>query len=316
MKHILCLCLTALLCCLLYTGCKQQPASFVQSAQLSQNEQALLQLLEIEQPQLFDFSVEGAKSLSLELFTLENGSWKPAGSFSENIDQPPAPVASSAGPTRTPTKSAHWRWRTLAPSSASSHRWIRCLLPPATDKAPSPGDEELRALRARCKQLCYAFNTTEHQQREERINLLRQLLGSTNGRFLIEPSFWCDYGYNIHLGKNFYANHNCVILDCAKVTFGDHVMVGPNCGFYTACHPIDPQQRREGVEFARPITVGNDVWFGGSCTVLPGVTIGDGCVIGAGSVVTRDIPANTVAAGNPCRVLRSISEADRMDLMR
>ena len=159
-------------------------------------------------------------------------------------------------------------------------------------------------------------NTTEHQQREERINLLRQLLGSTNGRFLIEPSFWCDYGYNIHLGKNFYANHNCVILDCAKVTFGDHVMVGPNCGFYTACHPIDSQQRREGVEFARPITVGNDVWFGGSCTVLPGVTIGDGCVIGAGSVVTRDIPANTVAAGNPCRVLRSISEADRMDLMR
>ncbi len=179
-----------------------------------------------------------------------------------------------------------------------------------------PGDEELRALRARCKQLCYAFNTTEHQQREERMNLLRQLLGSTHGRFLIEPSFWCDYGYNIHLGKNFYANHNCVILDCAKVTFGDHVMVGPNCGFYTACHPIDPQQRREGVEFARPITVGNDVWFGGGCTVLPGVTIGDGCVIGAGSVVTRDIPANTVAAGNPCRVLRSISEADRMDLMR
>lgn len=177
-----------------------------------------------------------------------------------------------------------------------------------------PGDEELRSLRARCKQLCYAFNTTEHQQREERMNLLRQLLGSTDGRFLIEPSFWCDYGYNIHLGKNFYANHNCVILDCAKVTFGDHVMVGPNCGFYTACHPIDPQQRREGVEFARPITVGNDVWFGGGCTVLPGVTIGDGCVIGAGSVVTRDIPANTVAAGNPCRVLRSISEADRMDL--
>ena len=164
-----------------------------------------------------------------------------------------------------------------------------------------PGDEELRSLRARCKQLCYAFNTTEHQQREERMNLLRQLLGSTDGRFLIEPSFWCDYGYNIHLGKNFYANHNCVILDC---------------GFYTACHPIDPQQRREGVEFARPITVGNDVWFGGGCTVLPGVTIGDGCVIGAGSVVTRDIPANTVAAGNPCRVLRSISEADRMDLMR
>lgn len=179
-----------------------------------------------------------------------------------------------------------------------------------------PGNEELRADRARCKQLCYAFNTAEHQQRQERMELLRQLLGSTDGRFLIEPSFWCDYGYNIHLGKDFYSNHNCVILDCAKVTFGDHVMVGPNCGFYTACHPIDPQQRREGIEFARPITVGNDVWFGGGCTVLAGVTIGDGCVIGAGSVVTRDIPANTVAAGNPCRVLRSISQADRMDLMR
>ena len=179
-----------------------------------------------------------------------------------------------------------------------------------------PGDEELRALRARCKQLCYAFNTTEHQQREERINLLRQLLGSTNGRFLIEPSFWCDYGYNIHLGKNFYANHNCVILDCAKVTFGDHVMVGPNCGFYTACHPIDPQQRREGVEFARPITVGNDVWFGGSCTVLPGVTIGDGCVIGAGSVVTRDIPANTVAGQSlSCAALHLGSGPDGLDAM-
>lgn len=148
------------------------------------------------------------------------------------------------------------------------------------------------------------------------MNLLRQLLGSTDGRFLIEPSFWCDYGYNIHLGKNFYANHNCVILDCAKVTFGDHVMVGPNCGFYTACHPIDPQQRREGVEFARPITVGNDVWFGGGCTVLPGVTIGDGCVIGAGSVVTRDIPDNCLAVGNPCRVIREITDRDDIILKK
>ena len=135
MKHILCLCLTALLCCLLYTGCKQQPASFVQSAQLSQNEQALLQLLEIEQPQLFDFSVQGAKSLSLELFTLENGSWKPAGSFSGNIDQP-----SCTGRILCRTDPDTHQISSLAVDNLGSiHRWIRCLLPPATDKAPSPG---------------------------------------------------------------------------------------------------------------------------------------------------------------------------------
>ena len=177
-----------------------------------------------------------------------------------------------------------------------------------------PRDEELTADRDRATLLMHRLNAECPGHDAAYRAALRELCPNAAG--FIRAPFYCDYGYNIHLGKNFYANHNCVILDCAKVTFGDHVMVGPNCGFYTACHPIDPQQRREGVEFARPITVGNDVWFGGSCTVLPGVTIGDGCVIGAGSVVTRDIPANTVAAGNPCRVLRSISEADRMDLMR
>ena len=177
-------------------------------------------------------------------------------------------------------------------------------------------NEALRAEILFCQGLCYEYNALHPSKMDDRERFMKMILGKTGENFLIEQPFLCDYGYNIEIGENFYANHNCVILDCAKVTFGDHVMVGPNGGFYTACHPIDPQQRREGVEFARPITVGNDVWFGGSCTVLPGVTIGDGCVIGAGSVVTRDIPANTVAAGNPCRVLRSISEADRMDLMR
>ena len=177
-----------------------------------------------------------------------------------------------------------------------------------------PRNEELTADRDRATLLMHRLNAECPGHDAAYRAALRELCPNAAG--FIRAPFYCDYGYNIHLGKNFYANHNCVILDCAKVTFGDHVMVGPNCGFYTACHPIDPQQRREGVEFARPITVGNDVWFGGGCTVLPGVTIGDGCVIGAGSVVTRDIPANTVAAGNPCRVLRSISEADRMDLMR
>ena len=174
-----------------------------------------------------------------------------------------------------------------------------------------PGDEELRALRARCKQLCYAFNTTEHQQREERINLLRQLLGSTDGRFLIEPSFWCDYGYNIRLGEHFYANHNLVILDCAAVTFGEHVFVAPNCGFYTAGHPIDAECRERGLEYAYPITVGDHVWIGGGVQVMPGVTIGSNVVIGGGSVVVKDIPSNSVAVGNPCRVIRPITEADK-----
>ena len=122
MKHILCLCLTALLCCLLYTGCKQQPASFVQSAQLSQNEQELLQLLEIEQPQLFDFSVEGAKAFRSNCLPWKMAAGNPPAPSQEISTSPPAPVASSAGPTRTPTKSAGWRWTTLAPSSASSHR--------------------------------------------------------------------------------------------------------------------------------------------------------------------------------------------------
>ena len=174
-----------------------------------------------------------------------------------------------------------------------------------------PGDEELRALRARCKQLCYAFNTTEHQQREEQIILLRQLLGSTNGRFVIERSFWCDYGYNIRLGEHFYANHNLVILDCAAVTFGEHVFVAPNCGFYTAGHPIDAECRERGLEYAYPITVGDHVWIGGGVQVMPGVTIGSNVVIGGGSVVVKDIPSNSVAVGNPCRVIRPITEADK-----
>ena len=108
------------------------------------------------------------------------------------------------------------------------------------------------------------------------------------------------------MGSHVEINHNCVILDCAQVTFGDHVFIGPNCGFYTAGHPLDAQTRNAGLEFARPITVGDSVWFGGNVTVLPGVTIGSGSVIGAGSVVSRDIPPNVIAVGNPCRVVRTI----------
>lgn len=176
------------------------------------------------------------------------------------------------------------------------------------------GDPELMQARRRCKELCFAFNQTPPSQRDKQQALLRSLLVQADEKIHIEPNLWCDYGCNIRAGRGLYINHNCVILDCAPVIFGEDVLIGPNCGFYTACHPIDPEQRRTGTEFARPITIGSNVWFGGGCTVLPGVTIGDNCVIGAGSVVTKDIPANCVAAGNPCRVLRPISPSDKLDL--
>ena len=128
---------------------------------------------------------------------------------------------------------------------------------------------------------------------------------------MINAPFWCDFGYNIQVGENFYANHGCVILDGGKVTFGDNVFIAPDCGFHTAGHPLDAEQRNLGLEYAWPITVGDNVWIGANVTVLPGVTIGSNTVIAAGSVVNRDIPAGVVAAGNPCRVLRAITDADR-----
>ena len=127
---------------------------------------------------------------------------------------------------------------------------------------------------------------------------------------MIEQTFWCDYGYNIEIGENFYSNHNLIILDGAKVTFGDNCFIAPNCGFYTAGHALDIKQRNQGLEIAWPITVGNNVWFGGNVIVLPGVSIGDGCIIGAGSVVNKDIPSGVLAAGNPCRVIRKITKED------
>ena len=170
----------------------------------------------------------------------------------------------------------------------------------------NPNTEDLINDRARAKDLCFKFNALPPSEREARKNIIKQLFSKTTDEFLIESSFYCDYGYNIEIGNNFYTNHNCVILDCAKVTFGDNVFIGPNCGFYTAIHPIDTEERNSGIESAKPISIGNNVWIGGNVTVLPGVAIGDNTVIGAGSVVTKNIPPNVVAVGNPCRSIKQI----------
>lgn len=167
-------------------------------------------------------------------------------------------------------------------------------------------DSELIAERIKCKDLCFRYNHLQPSLLEDRRQLIRQLFGSTREMFLIEQPFYCDYGYNITIGDNFYSNVNCVMLDGASITFGDNVFVAPNCGFYTAGHPLDVESRNRGLEYARPITVGNNVWIGANVSVLPGVTIGDNCVIGAGSIVNRDIPAGSLAVGNPCRVVRKL----------
>jgi maltose O-acetyltransferase len=167
-------------------------------------------------------------------------------------------------------------------------------------------DQELINERMAVKDLCLEYNQLKNSDAEGRGILIRKILGKAKENICIEPSFWCDYGYNIEVGDNFYSNHNLVILDCAKVTFGNYVFIGPNCSFYTASHPLDVKQRNQGLESAHPITVGDNVWFGGNVVVLPGVTIGNNSVIGAGSVVTKDIPDNVVAVGNPCRIIKNI----------
>lgn len=176
-------------------------------------------------------------------------------------------------------------------------------------------DEELGKELMDCKDKCFEYNSLRPSKVKEKEQIIRQLFCHTGKNFLIQTPFWCDYGYNIEIGENFYANHNLVILDAAKVKFGDNVFVAPDCGFYTAGHPIDVERRNKGLEYAYPITVGNNVWIGGGVRVMPGVTIGNNVVIGSGSVVTKDIPDNVVAVGNPCKVLRTITDEEvRMEI--
>lgn len=163
----------------------------------------------------------------------------------------------------------------------------------------------------KCKNKCYAYNQLNPNDRESQQKILKELLGKMNENTIITPPFWCDYGYNISVGDYFYSNHNLIITDGAKVTFGDNVFIAPNCCFTTAEHALDPEMRKAGIEIAKPITVGNNVWIGTGSTVLAGAVIGDNTVIGAGSVVKGEIPANVIAVGVPCKVLRPITEADK-----
>ncbi len=209
---------------------------------------------------------------------------------------------------------------------ACSQPWAepeRTSIPPVSEVVPPRVDnptnrlfkacyqDTLSDVIARAKDQCYRYNQLHPNDREGQARLLKSLLGSMGENVMICQPFWCDYGYHLSVGSNFYANHNLVVTDGACVTFGDDVFVGPNCCFTTAEHAIDPGQRRVGMEIAKPITVGSNVWFGAGVTVLAGVTIGDNTVVGAGSVVTRDLPANVVAVGVPCRVLRPITAEDR-----
>lgn len=168
------------------------------------------------------------------------------------------------------------------------------------------GSEELKLQRERAEALCFRLNSTPPEDREQRDEILRQLIGDAKEGCCIKTPFFCDYGAYISLGRNFFANYNCKLVDGGKITFGDDVLVGPDCTFVTASHSIDPEKRLKGYMEYKPISVGSNVWFGAGVLVCPGVTIGDNCVIGAGSVVTKDIPANCVAAGNPCRVIRTV----------
>ncbi|SKA65712.1 maltose O-acetyltransferase [Eubacterium uniforme] len=165
--------------------------------------------------------------------------------------------------------------------------------------------------RMECKELIYEYNNLRPSERERKSELIKEILGKTGDYVNIEAPFHCDYGKNIEVGEEFFANYNFTVLDVAKVTIGDHAQIAPNVSIYTAGHPIHPESRNSGYEYGIPVMIGNNVWIGGNSVILPGVTIGDNVVIGAGSVVTKDIPDNMIAAGNPCKVIREITEADR-----
>lgn len=173
------------------------------------------------------------------------------------------------------------------------------------------GDNELRTDAARSRQLTRLFNQTTEEQQDYRKELLKQMFKATGEDIYIEPPFRCDYGTNTTIGNNFYANFDCVFLDVAPIKIGDNCMFGPKVSLLTPGHPIDAVVRNSGLEFGKAITIGNNVWFGGNVVVNPGVTIGDNTIIGSGAVVTKNIPANVIAGGNPCKIIREITDEDK-----
>lgn len=167
-------------------------------------------------------------------------------------------------------------------------------------------DKELVIERTRTRLLLQQLNNSAEDDSEARSRIIKELLPGAGEGLWLQPPFYCDYGSNIHMGEKVFFNFNCVVLDVMKVVIGSRTLLGPNVQVYTATHPLDHRERATGLEFAKPVVIGEDVWIGGSTVICPGVTIGDRSVIGAGSVVTKDIPADVMAAGNPCRVIRSL----------
>ncbi|MFD2742240.1 MULTISPECIES: sugar O-acetyltransferase [Sphingobacterium] len=170
---------------------------------------------------------------------------------------------------------------------------------------------ELFDERQKAKEVLMEYNSLLPNRIKDRARIIKDLFGKTGKAFWIEPPFRCDYGYNIEIGENFYANFNLTILDCALVSIGKNVLFGPNVSLFTAGHPIHAEPRAAGWEYALPIYIGDSCWIGGNTVINAGVTIGENTVIGSGSVVTKSVPANVVAAGNPCRVIKTITEADK-----
>ena len=169
-----------------------------------------------------------------------------------------------------------------------------------------PADNTLHNERLNARRLCRLFNKSSEMDGTDRKLLLKELLGSTGDKFFVEPNIRCDYGYNIHIGDNFYANFDTCMLDVCEIRIGDNCLLGPGVHIYTAAHPLHPGERAAGMEFGKPVTIGDNVWIGGRAVISPGVVIGDNAVISAGAVVVKDVQANTVVGGNPAVVIRKI----------
>jgi maltose O-acetyltransferase len=172
-----------------------------------------------------------------------------------------------------------------------------------------PLDEQLVEERIRARKFLKALIDTSPDNEKLIKETIKALMPNSGDGLYVQPPFYCDYGYNIETGKNVFFNFNCVVLDVMQVRIGDQCLFGPNVQIYTAMHPMNFEERAKGLEFAKPVMIGNDVWIGGSVVICPGVTIGDRSIIGAGSVVTKDIPSDVFAAGNPCKVIRTVNEA-------